>query len=166
MVLSRETKVYRQDEKIRGTAASAEERETLIRPYLPSPKNTSEGSLSRPVREFLRNQLDLLVFTVLHLLFSIYIRIRRTQQSIIDRTFAILYYHHRAPELIKQDVKGLSKLPRHLSVILELKGDEHGTAGLERLIDDAAEISAWCSCAGIPFLSIYEKTGRLKPTRS
>ena len=109
---------------------------------------------------FLKVQLHILVFTVMHTLFSLYIRVRQTYHILIDRVFAILYYHHRAPELIKQDVRGLSRLPRHLSVILELKGDNRGVAGLETLMDDVAEISAWCACVGIPILSVYEKTGK------
>ena len=47
-------------------------------------------------------------------------------------------------------------------MILELKGEERGTrgtAGLEVLMDEVAEISAWCSCVGIPMLSVYEQTG-------
>jgi len=56
-------------------------------------------------------------------------------------------------------VKGLSRLPKHLSVILELEGNGRGGAELERLVNEAADISAWCASAGIPQLSIYEKTG-------
>lgn len=97
---------------------------------------------------------------IVHTVFSAYIRIRQTYHICVDKVFAILYYHHRAPELIKQDVKNLSRLPEHLSVILELKSEERGTAGLESLMDELAEISAWCACVGIPMLSVYEKTGR------
>lgn len=104
-------------------------------------------------------QIHILVFTAIHTLFSLYIRVRRTYHLLSDRIFAILYYHHRAPELIKQDVKGLSRVPQHLSVILELKGEERGTVGLEALMDEVAEISAWCTCVGIPMLSVYEQTG-------
>ena len=103
----------------------------------------------------------LLVFILIHTLFSVYIRIRQTYHILLDRVFAILYYHHRAPELIRQDVKNLSRVPEHLSVILELKGKERGTAGLEALMDEVAEISAWCSCVGIPTLSVYERTGTI-----
>lgn len=46
-------------------------------------------------------------------------------------------------------------------MILELKGEERGTAGLEALMDEVAEISAWCSCAGIATLSVYERTGMI-----
>ena len=46
-------------------------------------------------------------------------------------------------------------------MILELKGEERGTAGLEALMDELAEISAWCSCVGIPMLSVYERRGMI-----
>lgn len=101
----------------------------------------------------------MLVFTIIHTVFSVYIRVRQTYHVIHDRMFAILYYHHRAPELIKQDVRGLCRLPEHLSVILELQGEQRGAAGPERLMDEVAEISAWCACVGIHTLSVYEKTG-------
>lgn len=115
--------------------------------------------MSQPVRTFLKTQLHVLVFTVIHTLFSVYIRLRQTYHILVDRVFAILYYHHRAPELIRQDVKNLNRLPEHLSVVLELRGGVGGTAGLETLLDEVAEIAAWCTCTGIPMLSIYEKTG-------
>lgn len=115
--------------------------------------------MSQPIRAFLKTQLHIVVFTVIHTFFSVYIRLRQTYHILLDRVFAILYYHHRAPELIRQDVKSLNRLPEHLSVILELKGDERGTAGLEALLDEVAEIAAWCTCTDIPMLSIYEKTG-------
>ncbi|KAK2859892.1 hypothetical protein FQN49_004606, partial [Arthroderma sp. PD_2] len=89
----------------------------------------------------------------------IYTRIRQSYNAIVDRFLAILYYHHRTPELIRKDVRGLSRLPEHLSVVLTLRKDEDS---LETLMDEVAELAAWSSCAGIPALSIYEKTGILK----
>ena len=170
MVLARETQIYRKDAQNKGTFLTPREREQLVKPYLPNPmyadpNRAPRRGMSRPVRTFLRTQLHILVFTVLHALFSVYIRIRQTYHIILDRVFAILYYHHRAPELIRQDVKHLSRLPEHLSILLELKGEERGTAGLEALMDEVAEISAWCACVGIPILSIYERTGTLDVQR-
>lgn len=170
MVLARETQIYRHDARRKGTYLTPKEREELAKPYLPNPVHinaarTPRRRMSRPVRTFLKTQLHLFVFTVIHALFSVYIRIRQTYHIVLDQVFAILYYHHRAPELIRQDVKNLSRLPEHLSVILELKGDERSTVGLEALMDEVAEISAWCACAGIPMLSIYEKTGALNSQR-
>lgn len=171
MVASRETNVYRQDAQNKGTFLTPKQREDLLKPYLPAPptiRSPAPASRKRrlqPIQAFLKQQVHLLVFLLMHTLFSVYIRIRQTYHVLIDRVFAILYYHHRAPELIRQDVKNLSRVPEHLSVILELKGKERGTAGLEALMDEVAEISAWCSCVGIPTLSVYEKTGMISHFR-
>ena len=57
-------------------------------------------------------------------------------------------------------MKGLKRLPEHLSVILKLEDSVKSGAGLEALVDEVAEIAAWCACVGIPMLSVYERTGR------
>lgn len=111
------------------------------------------------MRRFLRRQFHLLVFTVIHVFFSLYIRLRHAYHAVSNRLYSIAYYHHRTPELIRRDVKGLRRLPKHLSVILTLEDQRRSGAGLERLINEAAEVAAWCASAGIPQLSIYEKTG-------
>jgi hypothetical protein len=85
--------------------------------------------------------------------------------AVKDRILAILYYHHRTPELIQKDVKGLSRLPEHLSVILKLEGGGRGGAALEALVDEVAEIAAWCACIGIPLLSVYEQSGMCRYER-
>ena len=95
---------------------------------------------------------------MVHTFFSVYIRLRQGYHAIGDRIFSILYYHHRTPELIRKDVKSLSRLPEHLSVILKLEDGSRG--GLEALVDEVAEIAAWCACVGIQMLSVYEKTGK------
>ena len=156
MNANQETKIHRKDvDKL-----DAREREQLLKPYLPSnlPQKTTRQK-HQPIRMFLKLQLHFVVFTAIHLLFSIYIRLRQAFHIIVDRIFALLYYHHRAPELIRQDIRGLERLPQHLSVILEMKQDERGLVGLEKLLDDVAEISAWCAGAGIPMLSVYERSG-------
>ncbi|MCJ1388055.1 hypothetical protein MMC18_000899 [Xylographa bjoerkii] len=162
MVLSRETLVYRRDASTNGTLLTPAEREALVAPYLPPPKNSlsTPSRKTRPVRTFLQTQLHTLVFNLIHTLFSLYIRLRHAYHAIVSRVLAILYYHHRTPELIRKDVRGLSRLPEHLSVILELQ--EGDGAGLEVLLDEVAEVAAWCACVGIPVLSVYERTGALK----
>lgn len=47
-------------------------------------------------------------------------------------------------------------------MILKLEDGGRGGAGLEALVDEVAEIAAWCACAGIPTLSVYEQTGTLR----
>ena len=160
MARTREIEVFRQDAKSQGRLLTAKDREDLLKPYLPSSPNlrSSRARLTQPVRTFLKAQLYLLIYTIIHTIFSLYIRIRQAYHATVNRTLAILYYHHRTPELIQKDVRGLSRLPQHLSVILELQ-PEKGGAGLEALLDDLAELSAWCASAGLPVLSVYEKTG-------
>lgn len=145
---------------------SALERENLIKPYLPAPRieepsqNSARRKRQRRVRPFVKNKLHAVLYLIVQLIFGIYIRLRQVYHSIFDRILAILYYHHRTPELIRKDVGSLSRLPEHLSVILTLRVDEDGA--LETLMDEVAELSAWCASTGIPLLSVYEKSGALK----
>jgi dehydrodolichyl diphosphate syntase complex subunit NUS1 len=37
--------------------------------------------------------------------------------------------------------------------------EDQGNAGLEGLLNDVCEIAAWSASAGIPLISIYERTG-------
>jgi dehydrodolichyl diphosphate syntase complex subunit NUS1 len=163
MVAARDIELYRRDA---GRRLTTSEREKLVKPYLPAVSSQSPSRStqplkpkSTPVRTFLKTQLHILTFVIIHAIFSVYVRIRQTYHAVIDRVFAILYYHHRTPELIQKDVKGLSRLPEHLSVILKLEDEAKGGAGLEGLVDEVAEIAAWCACAGISTLSVYERTG-------
>jgi len=43
-------------------------------------------------------------------------------------------------------------------VILDYDQNDR-VGGLDTLIDDVAEIACWCASAGIPMLSVYERTG-------
>ncbi|KAL2005231.1 hypothetical protein VTN00DRAFT_2441 [Thermoascus crustaceus] len=172
MISSRDTELYRQDVRARGAALSASDRENILRSYLPDPsalhrpptlrRKKTTGRKSKkttPVRTFIKSQIHLLVHTLIHILFGIYVRLVQSYRAVVDRILAILFYHHRTPELIQKDVKGLSRIPEHLSVVLTLRKEDDA---LEALMDDVAELAAWSACAGIPTLSIYEKSGILK----
>ena len=111
------------------------------------------------VRRFLKRHWHLLVFTIVHALFSLYIRIRQAYHQVVNKVSSVYHHHHRAPDLIYNDVKDLRRLPKHLSVILTLDEDARGGTGLAKLIEEASDVAAWCASARIPQLSIYEKTG-------
>lgn len=68
--------------------------------------------------------------------------------------------------VIARDVKSLPRLPKHLSVVLSLPPDQKDVSlllnRLDGLIHDACEIVAWSTAAGIPILSIYERSGKSK----
>ncbi|GAB1207739.1 hypothetical protein APSETT445_006469 [Aspergillus pseudonomiae] len=109
-----------------------------------------------PIRTFVKSQLHQLTYTLIHIFFGIVVRLAQSYHAVVDRVFAIVYYHHRTPELIRKDVKNLDRLPEHLSVILSLRQEEDS---LTVLMDEVAELAAWSVSAGIPVLSIYEKSG-------
>lgn len=136
------------------------------KPYLPPTKQDQDREdraqarrISFGVRNFLKTQLHVLTFTIIHAIFSIYIHTRKAYHAVRDRTYSIFFYHHRDPAMIQRDVRRLSKVPTVLSVILRVDEDEKGGAELERLVNEVAEVSAWCASAGIPALNVYEKTG-------
>lgn len=170
---------YRKDVAEKGSNLSAAQREKLLKPYLPEPmqkphtmdQNTTSSFSSsnqrprgsghkRRVRPFLKAKLHFLVFFLIQLFFGIYIRLRQIYHATVDRLLAIRHYHHRTPEYIQRDVKNLDRIPEHLSVILKFKSEQDG--GLEALMDEVAELCAWSASAGIPLLSVYEKSGILK----
>jgi dehydrodolichyl diphosphate syntase complex subunit NUS1 len=105
------------------------------------------------------NQLHLLVFALMHGIFSLYIRIRQACNLVRYQISSVLYYHHATPQYIQRDVTGLSKKPRHLSAILRSES-RRVAVDLDRLIDETAELATWCACAEIPMVSVYEKTGK------
>ncbi|KAK7924924.1 hypothetical protein PG985_006978 [Apiospora marii] len=150
-----------------------QEREALLKPYLPTTPRLHEPSTKRKqhsnktasglgVRKVLRKQLYALSFAVIHAIFSVYIRIRIACHAVYLRIVSVLYYHHHTPEYIQRDVSGLPRKPKHLSVILTLEEGGKRVDAKEKLISEVADIAAWCASAGIQMLSVYERTGILK----
>ena len=171
MVGSRQARAFHTGSDEKGRILSVTEREQMMRPYLPAApqkENTRPAPNGRHirfhhkqrVRPAIRHLLHSLIFTIIHTIFSVYIRLRQAYHAIFDRVLAVLYYHHRTPELIQKDVKGLSKVPQHLSVILDLPPEGGKKDRLETLVNDACELAAWSACAGIPMVSIYERNGK------
>ncbi|KAJ8129920.1 hypothetical protein O1611_g3710 [Lasiodiplodia mahajangana] len=166
---AKDTQIYREDEKLGHKKLGVEQREALVKNYLPSPPSRQRSNsrarkqdLSRfGIRKFLKAQLYAILYLFTHALFSIYIRIRIAYHAVSNRFVSILKHHYNSPEYIARDVATLKRLPGHLSIILTLENGGKGDA-LEKLVNEASEVAAWCAAAGIPKLSIYEKTGVLK----
>jgi dehydrodolichyl diphosphate syntase complex subunit NUS1 len=170
MVGQQQSYAFHTDSGRDGHQLSAQERERMLKPYLPrhtAKQNRQKSPNGRHVRfhhkqrvrPAIRHIIHSLIFSIIHTFFSIYIRLRQAYHAIVDQVLAVLYYHHRTPELIKKDVRNLTKVPKHLSVILQLPPEGGKKDRLETLVNDACEIAAWSASAGIPMLSIYEKTG-------
>ena len=181
--------ILRRNQHPDGRPLSARERERLVLPFLPPPPefqgpkgrkeelkkldrhDATRDSVRKPTSKWHRPRIRQLfglllqkaLFFLIQLAFSIYINGRQIYHAILSQIFSILYYHHRSPELIQRDIRGLSRLPKHLSIILNLDnedGSQRRSEALSKLIDDVAEVVAWCTCASIPVLSVYERTGR------
>ncbi|KAF2634659.1 Undecaprenyl diphosphate synthase [Massarina eburnea CBS 473.64] len=161
---------------------SASEREALLKPLLPpEPSSTSSSSapsranskrkrrsLSKPKKTPIRTFLHFLIYQTIALLFSIFFRFRRAWRLFWYKIRGVMRHHHHTPEWIMSDVKNLEQLPNHVSVVLDYNenDEDQGTAGLEGLLNDVCEIAAWTASAGIPMLSVYERTGILKNYQS
>lgn len=78
------------------------------------------------------------------------------------RFYSMAYYPNKTPQVIRDDVANLSKIPRRVSCIVNLRADDDENGGLEGLIADISELAAWCLSAGIPSLTIYEYNGAVK----
>jgi len=115
----------------------------------------------KPIRDAAKRIVHLVLYTIIITVFGVLIRLRIAFHAVIDRFYALLYHHHRTPDLIRKDVAKLKKVPQHLSVILRLNQEEDKSTRVSKLLDDVAEITAWCASAGIPVLSIYEQTGSI-----
>lgn len=161
--------------KLDGKKLTVEEREEMMRPFLPkepvqikkATKTKDRGSQPKPARRrpgIVRPTLHFAIFTVVHFIFSVFFRFRHAWRAVKNQVVSLMKYHHRTPEFIERDVKHLERLPQHISVIVDYheSDDDQGNAGLEGLVNDVCEIAAWTASAGIPFLSVYEKTGKLK----
>lgn len=111
------------------------------------------------VRRFLKSQLYAFLYVLIHAIFSLYIHLRIAYRAVFNRVLSILNYHHNTPDYVQRDVSTLKRLPKHVSVILTLEDEGRAGDALEKLVNEVAEIAAWCASAGITRYSVYEKTG-------
>ncbi|KAI0164855.1 Undecaprenyl diphosphate synthase [Xylariaceae sp. FL1272] len=165
---AKDTERYRADENSGHTTLNPAEREELVKNYLPSPPSrdrsssrTRKSTARFGVRRLVKTQFYVLLYVCIHAVFSLYIRLRIAYHAVSNRISSILGHHYNSPEYIQRDIASLKRLPKHLSVILTLENGGRGDA-LEKLVNELSEIAAWSAAAGIPQLSIYEKSGILK----
>ncbi|KAF2675151.1 Undecaprenyl diphosphate synthase [Microthyrium microscopicum] len=182
MLSARQTAAFYDNSSLEGHELSARERESIMKPLLPEPpSNDSKSTVmlqerihqraeskrkerKKPIRTTLRHWLYMAFHTIIHIFFGIHIRIRKSIRAVKHRWSAVFNYHHRTPELIRKDMKNISKMPQHLSVALELNTQDDRQAAMATLVNDVGDLTSWCAASGISFLSVYEKTGVLKRT--
>ncbi|KAF4975311.1 hypothetical protein FZEAL_7876 [Fusarium zealandicum] len=159
---ARDRQAYRVDDEKNHTVLTEKERQRMLKAYLPAPNDPPPTVSASPrtqrrsrlgLRRFLLNQIHVLVFAVMHGIFSLYIKVRQLWNIMGYQTSSVLKYHHGTPQYIKKDVMAMKKMPKHLSVILKVEENHRTKADIERLLDEVAEIATWCACAEIPMLS-------------
>lgn len=170
---------HRKDKLRRGKLSTVDQFK-LVEPYLPQPPTEGsdtdtptspeqkssarlkEGRRRKPIRTLVRFTWHRVIFLIIHLFFSLYIRSRQTFRLAADRIATLIWYHYHSSDQIARDVQGLQRLPKHLSVVLHYQPEHEGGTGLTGLVDGAADVAAWAAAAGINYLSIYERRGLLK----
>lgn len=73
----------------------------------------------------------------------------------------LTYYPNKSPQVIRDDVNQLAKIPKSVSCILDLKDDDDENGGKDGLYNQISELAAWSVSAGISRLVIYEYTGSI-----
>lgn len=112
---------------------------------------------------------DKLIFYFFHLIlltiygfYSLFRSIQYANNRIRIKFLNLAYNPSKTPQIIRDDVVKLAKLPKRVSAILNLKSEEEEGGGFYGLLNDSAELTTWTLASGISHLSIYEYEGSLK----
>ena len=102
---------------------------------------------------------------LLSFLYLLYASVRYVQYYNNRAKIIILnlaYSPSNTPQLIRQDVLKLQKLPKRLAAIVEKKREGNVGGGVSGVLNDGSEIVAWTISAGIKHLTLYDYDGHLK----
>lgn len=129
-------------------------------------KFNKSASISSGVYNKLINKLKFLFFQILLISFFISYGIFRFIEfkwnEIRLKLLSIAYNPSNTPQLIKQDVSKMKKIPEKLGAILELKSVGDIDGGLNGLMNDGSELVCWTVSAGVKHLILYDYDGILK----
>ncbi len=113
-------------------------------------------------RSFIDEVLSVVNRSILLTIFfflAVYKHFLYVYRRVLLRLLTLAYYPSKTPQLIRHDVNKLPKIPKRVSCILDLRDDKDENGGLDGLINDISELSAWSLSAGVPSLTIYEYHG-------
>lgn len=116
------------------------------------------ATVRQPALHYAKYSILLVVFFAM----SILRNLQFVYNKLCLRIYSITYYPNNSPRVIRDDVNKLSKIPRRVSCIVNLRSDDDENGGVEGVIFDVSELAAWCLSAGIPSLTIYEYSGSVK----
>ncbi|KAF6072226.1 putative integral membrane protein [Candida albicans] len=91
-------------------------------------------------------------FILLSLFFmiAIYKNFQYLYRRVYLKYLAVTYYPSKSPQVIREDINKLEKIPKIVSCILDLQDDEDENGGKDGLINSISELTAWSMSAGIP----------------
>lgn len=103
-----------------------------------------------------------ILLVILYLIYGLYRYSQYEYNKMRLRIFNIIYNPSNTPQLIRQDVTKLQKIPRRLAAILEMKSASYVGGGVRGLMNDGSEVVCWTVSAGIKHLVLYDYDGVLK----
>lgn len=118
------------------------------------PSQISQGMVSI-IQFYISHSILLALFFII----SIYSNIQYIYHRIFIKFLTLAYYPNKTPQIIRDDVNKLNKIPKRVATILDLKDDDDENGGIDGLINDISELIAWNLSSGIPQLIIYEYNG-------
>lgn len=103
--------------------------------------------------------INFLILSCIFLLISVQKQVLYYYHFLKIKSYNLIYYPNKSPEVVREDVNKLSKIPKILSVILDLKHNNDENGGIDGLIGNISELTAWSISSGIQSLVIYEYNG-------
>ncbi|CDO95574.1 unnamed protein product [Kluyveromyces dobzhanskii CBS 2104] len=98
----------------------------------------------------------------IYVMYAISRYFQREYNRIAIKLLDLAYNPSNSPQLIRQDVNKLQKIPKRIAAILEYKSEGDIGGGLPGLINDASDVVCWTVSAGIKHLVLYEYDGKMK----
>lgn len=130
----------------------------MSKEIIPLKREIPTNSIPSKVLFYIYHFLLLTLYSV----YSIYRSFQYLNHKIRIKFLNLAYNPSKTPQIIRDDVNKLNKLPKRLSSILNLKSESEEGGGYFGLLNDSAELTAWTLASGIQTLSIYEINGVLK----
>lgn len=121
--------------------------------------NNKFDSSIKMVFTYLSHGILLMIFFII----SIYKNYLYMYRKILLKLFNLTYYPNKSPQVIREDVNKLTKIPKRLSCIINFKDEDDENGGIDGLMSDISELVAWSISAGIQELNIYEYNGVINP---
>lgn len=130
--------------------------------------DTNEAQIRREsmVKERPSGKIEFAIYkTLLMCLYIVYAITRYFQREynrVAIKLLDLAYNPSNSPQLIRQDVNKLQKIPKRLAAILESKSEGDIGGGIGGLINDGSDVVCWTVSAGIKHLSLYDYDGLMK----